>query len=179
MIEVGDHTVIREFTTLNRGTKATGRTTIGEHCLIMAYAHVAHDCEVGDHAILVNNATLGGHVQVGEWAIIGASDPVQQFVRIGKHAYIGGFYRVPQDVPPYIRAAGDPLAYKGINSVGLTRRGFSENAILQLKRAYRILYRRKLNVTHALERIREEVEQTEEVKEVIRFIETRTEKGMM
>ncbi|MHB9030600.1 MAG: acyl-ACP--UDP-N-acetylglucosamine O-acyltransferase [Candidatus Latescibacterota bacterium] len=139
--EVGDRTVIREFATLNRGTSAHRRTVVGSDCLIMAYSHVAHDCIVGDHCILANSATLAGHVTLEDWVIIGGLVPVHQFVRIGCHAMIGGGWRVPKDVPPYTTAAGDPLKPIDINKIGLARRGFSEEAISSLRKAYKILFR--------------------------------------
>ncbi|MBZ0266056.1 acyl-ACP--UDP-N-acetylglucosamine O-acyltransferase [bacterium] len=177
--EIGDHTTIREFTTLNRGTHASGKTVIGKNCLVMAYAHIAHDCRVGDNAILVNSVNLAGHVEVGDWAIISASVPVHQFVRVGAHTYIGGLYRVPQDIPPFIRAAGEPLSYKGVNAIGLERRGFSAESVKWIQRAYRIFYRSKLNVTQALQRMNDELEKTPEVQSIIEFIEARGERGIM
>lgn len=153
LLEVGDHTVIREFATLNRGTVARGRTKVGAHCLLMSYSHVAHDCLVGDHCILANSATLAGHVTVEDWVIIGGLVPIHQFVTIGCHAMIGGGWRVPKDVPPYVTAAGDPLKPVDINKIGLERRGFSEEAIGNLKTAYKVLFRSKKNMTGALEEL--------------------------
>lgn len=149
-LEIGDRTVIREFATLNRGTAAHGKTTVGSDCLLMAYCHVAHDCVVGSHCIFANNATLAGHVTIEDWVILGGFVPIQQFVRVGCHAMISGGWRVPKDVPPYTIAAGDPLKPIDINRIGLQRRGFSEETIGRLKKAYRILFRSKLDMSRAL-----------------------------
>ncbi len=170
-LEIGEHTVVREFATLNRGTHERGKTTIGSHCLLMAYTHVAHDCDIGNYCILANNATLAGHVIIEEYAGFGGMVPVHQFVRIGKHSFIGGGYRVAKDVPPYILAMGDPLRFGGLNSVGLRRRGFSEETLAVLKHTYKILFKEKLNVSQAVLRIRESVELIPEVQEVLAFIE--------
>ncbi len=178
-LEIGDNSIIREFATLNRGTSASGKTVIGKECLIMAYCHVAHDCRIHDHVIMTNNAALAGHVELEEWARLGAFVPVHQFVRIGKHAFIGAFYRVPLDVPPFIIAAGEPMTYRGVNSIGLARRGFHEKQIRALKNTYRILYRSSLNISQALEKIEAEIEKTPEVEEVIRFIQSRDKRGIM
>ena len=178
-LEVGDRTVVREFATLNRGTKHSGKSTVGTDCLIMAYTHVAHDCRLGNHVILANSVNMGGHVQIDDWAIIGGMVPIHQFVRIGKHAFVGGGFRVPSDVPPYIRAAGEPLIYKGLNSLGLERRGFSRGTMTQIRKAYRLIYRSGLNISQALQRIPEEVEMIPEVRDVIGFIETRKDRGIM
>ncbi|MGH7493299.1 MAG: acyl-ACP--UDP-N-acetylglucosamine O-acyltransferase [bacterium] len=177
-LEIGDHTVIREFATLNRGTHERGRTTIGSHCLLMAYTHVAHDCDVGNHCILANNATLAGHVVIEDHAGFGGMVPVHQFVRIGKHSFIGGFYRVAKDVPPYILAMGEPLTYAGLNSVGLRRRGFSEETLSVLKHTYRIIFKGRLNVSQAVQRIRENGTLIPEVQEVLAFIE-KSERGII
>jgi UDP-N-acetylglucosamine acyltransferase len=139
--EIGDRTVIREFATLNRGTKAHWRTVVGSDCLIMAYSHVAHDCIIGDHCILANCATLAGHVTLEDWVNVGGLVPIHQFVRIGCHAMIGGGWRVPKDVPPYTIATGDPLRPIDINKIGLERRGFSEETRSNLKKVYKILFR--------------------------------------
>jgi UDP-N-acetylglucosamine acyltransferase len=149
-LEVGDRTVIREFASLNRGTIAHRRTVVGSDCFLMAYSHVAHDCTVGDHCILANSATLAGHVTVEDWVIIGGLVPIHQFVTIGCHAMVGGGWRVPKDIPPYVTAAGDPLKPIDINKIGLQRRGFSEETISRLKKAYRILFRSGLDMSRAL-----------------------------
>ena len=150
-LEIGDRTVIREFVTLNRGTKETGKTTIGSDCLLMSYSHVAHDCIVGDHCILANSATLAGHVTLGDWVIIGGLVPIHQFVKIGCHVMIGGGWRVPKDVPPYVTAAGSPLKPMDINKIGLKRRGFSDETVSQLRKAHKILFRSDTDMKSSLE----------------------------
>ncbi len=178
VLEVGDRTTIREFATLNRGTHETGKTIVGSDCLLMAYSHVAHDCVIGNHCILANAVNLAGHIVIEDWASLGGMVPVHQFVRIGQHCFVGGGYRVTKDVPPYIRTMGDPLVYAGLNSIGLRRRGFADEALLALKRAYRTLYYSKLNTTQAVARIREQGNLTREVENVLAFI-ARSERGIV
>lgn len=168
---VGDNTTIREFCTLNRGTTDKMKTTVGSNCLLMAYVHVAHDCVVGDNAILANAVQLGGHVVIGNYAIVGGGVPVHQFTHIGAHAIIGGGYRAVQDVPPFIKVAGEPLRYMGINSLGLKRRGFDDAVIMKLKKAYRYLFRIGLRKEHALEKMGAEFKDCTEVHEIISFIQ--------
>ena len=170
-LEIGDHTTIREYATLNRGTAAHGKTVIGSHCLLMSYSHVAHDCVLGDHVIISNAVQMGGHVTIGEWAIVGGVTAIHQFVRIGQHAFVGGAARVQKDVPPYVKAAGAPLALYGLNSVGLQRRGFSEEVRANLKRAYRLLFASSYNVSQALEKARAELTPSPEVDAFLAFIE--------
>lgn len=177
-LEIGDHTVIREYADLNRGTTSSFKTSLGSHCLLMAYSHVAHDCNVGDHVILANGVQLAGHVSIQDWVIVGGLTPVHQFCTIGQHAFIGGGFRVVQDVPPYILAAGEPLAYNGLNAVGLKRRGFDKESIRQLRQTYRMIYRSKLNTSQAFERIRNELELTDIVENVMAFIEN-SERGII
>lgn len=174
LLEIGDNTVVREFVTLNRATVESGVTRIGRQCLLMAYTHVAHDCQLGNNVILANCASLGGHVRLDDWVIIGGLTPVHQFVHVGEHSMIGGGFRVAKDVPPYILAGSDPLSFERLNIVGLRRRGFSENAIITLEQAYRLLYKSGLNVSQAVQRIKEDVESTPEVKKVLDFIGTST-----
>ncbi len=169
-LEVGDNTIVREFVTLNKGTTASGVTVIGKNCLFMAYSHVAHDCQVGNNVILANCAALGGHVVLGDWVIIGGLTPVHQFVHIGEHAMIGGGFRVAKDVPPYILAGSDPLSFERLNIIGLQRRGFDDKALAALDQAYRLLYKSGLNVSQAVTRIKEEVERTKEVENLLAFI---------
>jgi UDP-N-acetylglucosamine acyltransferase len=169
-LEIGDHCDIREFVTLSRGTIETGKTAIGSNCMLMATCHVAHDCVLGDHCIMANGAALAGHVHLGNWVILGGLTPVHQFVRIGDHVMIGGGLRVPKDVPPYIRTGRHPMIYEGLNSVGLRRRGFSPQTIELIDKAYYILYQSNLNVTQAVERIKAELEQTPEIKNILDFI---------
>jgi UDP-N-acetylglucosamine acyltransferase len=169
-LEIGDQCDIREYVTLNRGTIETGKTVIGNHCMFMANTHVAHDCIVGNYCILANSAAMAGHITLGDWVIIGGLVPMHQFIHIGDHAMIGGGYRVPKDVPPYIRAGREPLSFEGLNSVGLRRRGFSPKAIDLIEKAYILLYKSKLNVSQAVARIKEELEQTPEILNILNFI---------
>ena len=168
---IGDRTTIREYATLNRGTRASGKTAIGSDCLLMAYVHVAHDCHIGDHVIISNAVNMGGHVTIGDWAIVGGMTAIHQFVRIGEHAFVGGASRVHKDVPPYVRASGNPLEMFGLNSVGLRRRGFSDDARLELKRAYRLFFASEHNVSQATEKARSELKPLAEVEEFVRFFE--------
>ena len=168
---VGDRTVVREFATLNRGTAAHGRTEIGSDCLIMAYAHVAHDCILGHHVILSNSVQMGGHVEIEEWASVGGLTAIHQFAKIGCHAFVGGASQVRKDVPPYVKASDSPPKLFGLNTVGLQRRGFSEETRHELKRAYRLFFQSKLNVSQALERARDELVLLPEVEHFIAFIE--------
>ena len=175
---IGDNTVVREFVTIHRGTEATGKTVIGKNCFVMAYAHVAHDCVIGDNVILVNAVNVAGHVHIEDWVIIGGVVPVHQFVRIGCHSMIGGGYRIAKDVPPYILAAGEPLEYGGLNSIGLRRRGFSASILRELKEAYRLIYKSNLNVSQALEKIKGNGNIISEVANVVDFIEN-SERGII
>ena len=176
--ELGDNCVVREFCTLNRGTTQHGKSETGPNCLFMAYVHVAHDCIIGKNVILANGVQLGGHVKIEDWVIVGGMTPIHQFCRVGQHAMVGGAYRAVQDVPPYTLVSGEPLRYHGLNSIGLRRRGFKVNTLTRLKAAYRLIYRSKLNLTQALERIKAEVEMIPEVKYVIEFIES-SERGII
>ncbi|MFC1545489.1 acyl-ACP--UDP-N-acetylglucosamine O-acyltransferase, partial [Gemmatimonadota bacterium] len=178
LLEVGPRTIIREYCTLHRGTVESGTTVIGADCLLMAYVHIAHDCVVGDNCILANAVQVGGHVVLGNHVIIGGSTPVHQFCHIGDHAMVGGGFRVVQDVPPFVVAAGEPLKPAGVNSIGLQRRGFTEEQIRNLKKAYRLLFRSGMNRTNALERIGEELPATPEIETLVSFIE-RSERGLI
>ena len=169
-LEVGDNTVVREFVTLSRATTESGVTRIGKNCLFMAYSHVAHDCQIGNNVILANCVALGGHVVFGDWVIVGGLTPIHQFVHVGEHAMIGGGFRVSKDVPPYILAGSDPLSFERLNIIGLRRRGFNDKAIAALDQAYRLLYKSGLNVSQAVARIKEEVERTKEVENLLTFI---------
>lgn len=178
-LEIGDNNIIRESVTINRGTvKGGGITRVGSHILIMAYSHIGHDCQIGDHAMLVNAATLAGHVTVEEWAVVGAMCPVHQFVRIGRHAYIGGGTVITQDVLPFsmTSAKRETHAY-GLNKVGLQRRGFSDERLKKLHRAYRYLLAAKMNTSQAIEKLKAE-EQTEDVRYLVEFIE-KSERGIL
>jgi len=179
-LEIGDHNEIREYVTIHRGTiKGGGLTKLGSNCLIMAYAHIAHDCFIGDSVIMANAATLAGHVIVEDFAGVGALSPVHQYVRIGKHSYIGGGTVITQDVMPFAKTSSvrEVHAY-GANSVGLERRGFSKERVRAIQRAFRLLLAAKLNTTQALERIEREVEQTEDVRQLVEFIRT-SERGVL
>ncbi len=150
-LEIGDRTVVREFATLNRGTAASGRTLVGSDCLLMAYCHVAHDCELGNHVVLSNATNMAGHVAIGDWAIVSGLVAVHQFVKIGAHAFVGGGSRVPQDVPPYCRVVGNPSPkLVGLNTVGMERRGISPDVRRRLKATYRLLFRSDLNLGQAV-----------------------------
>jgi UDP-N-acetylglucosamine acyltransferase len=168
---VGDRTVIREFVTLNRGTGAHGKTQIGSDCLIMAYAHVAHDSIIGNHVILANAVNMGGHVELGDHVILGGMTAVHQFVKIGAHAFVSGSSAVRKDVAPYVKAAGDPLKLFGLNSVGLQRRGFSDETRLTIKRAYRLFFQSSLNISQALEQARNDLPDSPELRHFLAFIE--------
>ena len=169
-VVIGDGTVVREYATINRGTKAYGTTTVGKECMLMAYSHVAHDCILGDGVIMANSVNLAGHVEVGDYAIIGGVVPVHQFVKIGTHAMIGGGFRVQQDICPYALVGGYPLKVTGINSVGLRRRGFSKEVIKVLESAFKLLFFSGLNTTQAVERIKSEIDLIPEVEEIFDFI---------
>jgi len=171
---IGNNTTVREYATINRGTKDRGETTVGENCLIMAYAHVAHDCLIGNNVILANSVNLAGHIEISDFAILGGVLPVHQFVKIGAHAMIGGGFRVQQDVCPYALVGGYPLRVAGLNAVGLRRRGFSNESLKTLQKAFKILFFSDLNTTQAVERLKSEVEPTSEVQVVLDFIAAST-----
>ena len=175
-VEIGDGTTIREYATVNRGTSESFKTTVGRHSFLMSYVHLAHDCHVGDHVIISNGTQLAGHVTVEDYAGISGLCAVHQFTRIGQHAYIGGHSRVPKDVPPFVKAVGNPIKLYGLNSVGLQRRGFSAETLTELKKAYRLFFRSELNVTQAMARASTELTQTPEVKALITFL-SESERG--
>jgi UDP-N-acetylglucosamine acyltransferase len=177
-LEIGDDTVIREYATLHRGTEATGVTRIGSGCFLMTYVHVAHDCVLDDHVTIANMVQLAGHVHVESHATISGLCPVHQFVRIGTYAYIGGGSRVPQDVPPYTTAVGNPLKLHGINTIGLTRAGFSSEVRLSLKHAYRLLFNSDLPLSEAVCRLCDDATAGPEVRALVDFV-TRTERGVL
>jgi len=176
-LQVGERTVIREFVTLNRGTSARGVTEVGSDCLIMAYAHVAHDCVIGNHVVLANAVNMGGHVSVGDYVIVGGITAIHQFARIGQHAIVGGASAVRKDVPPFVKASGNPLKLYGLNAVGLQRRGFNEDTRKALRRAYRILFQSDQNVRQAADTVRSEIAPIPEVLALLEFIE-RSERGI-
>jgi UDP-N-acetylglucosamine acyltransferase len=167
---IGDNTIIRECATINRATKATGKTIVGNNCLIMAYAHIAHDCIIGNNAIIVNNVALGGHVEIGEHAIIGGITAVHQFIKIGKHCMVSGGSLVRKDIPPYVKAGREPLSFIGINSIGLRRKNFSEEEITEIQDIYRILYQKGNNNTQAVNKIEIDFKISEIRDEIISFV---------
>ncbi|MDX2081545.1 MAG: acyl-ACP--UDP-N-acetylglucosamine O-acyltransferase [Terrimicrobiaceae bacterium] len=171
-LEIGDRNSFREFCTVNRGTSPGSKTIIGHDGNFLAYSHVAHDCTVGDHVIFSNNGTIAGHVLVEDHAVIGGLSGVHQFCRIGRHAIIGGCTKIVQDVPPYMIADGNPAEIRGINQVGLERRGFSADDTRALREAYRQLYRSNLNVKQACEKIAAEPSQPEVIAHLLAFIES-------
>lgn len=177
-LEVGPRTTIREFCTLNRGTGEGGVTRVGADCLLMAYTHVAHDCSVGDHTILANSTHLGGHVLIGEHVTIGGVTGIHQFVRIGPHAFIGACSKATQDVPPFLLVDGHPCVARGVNLVGLKRRGFSDATLRMLRRAYRMMYKSSRNLGDAVEEIASWPDTGPEVELLLDFIRT-SERGIV
>ena len=178
LVFIGDNTIIRECVTVNRGTTDRNKTVIGKNCLIMAYCHIAHDCIVGDNSIFSNNSTLAGHVTVGTYVILAGMVAVHQFCSIGNHAFVAGGSLVRKDIPPYVKAAREPVSYVGINSVGLRRRGFDNKVIMEIQSIYRTLYQKKYNNTQAVNIIEAEMEATKERDEIILFIKN-SQRGIM
>lgn len=176
--EIGDHTTVREFVTVNRGTQALGKTTIGSNNLLMAYVHIAHDCVVGNHCILANGVTLAGHISIDDYAIIGGLSAVHQFVHIGGHVMISGGSLIRKDIPPFVKAAREPLSYVGINSVGLRRRGFSNEKIAEIQEIYRTIFVKGFSNSHALEVVEKEIIPSKERNEILDFIRSST-RGIM
>jgi UDP-N-acetylglucosamine acyltransferase len=171
-LQIGDDNIVREFVTMNRATEHGGGVTrVGSHGMFMAYAHVAHDCEVGDHVVMANCATLAGHVTIEPWAIVGGLVAIHQFVRIGESAILGGGAMVTLDVAPYCMAAGDRAALHGLNVIGLKRRGFSAETLNALRAAYRTVFRSGLRLQDALEQLRGDAESEPRVAHFVRFIE--------
>lgn len=167
---VGDDTTIHEFVSLHKGTKSTGMSKVGRNCFLMAYSHIAHDCVIGDNVILANGVQLGGHVHIEDYVTIGGLTPVHQFCTVGQHSMTGGGFRITQDLPPYILAAGYPLKFEGLNVIGLRRRGFSNEDIVTLKKAFNYLYDKSLNVSQAIEKIEDELIGNKFVKNLVEFI---------
>lgn len=176
--EIGDGTTLREYVTVNRGTVDRGKTVIGKNCWIMAYCHIAHDCFVGDSCIFSNNSTLAGHITVGDHVVLAGMTAIQQFCTIGSHAFVTGGSLVRKDVPPFVKAAREPLSYVGINSVGLRRRGFSTEKIREIQNIYRILYQMNYNNSQGAAIIEAEMEATPERDEILEFIK-RSKRGIM
>jgi UDP-N-acetylglucosamine acyltransferase len=176
-VEIGDGTVLREYVTVNRGTADSERTVIGRECLLMSYAHLAHDCHVGDHVIISNATQVAGHVQIEDRVILSGMCAVHQFVKIGAHAFVGGASKVTQDVPPFLKAVGNPVKLYGLNTVGLTRSNFDPAVVRELKRAYRLFFRSELIVSRAMERAREELQPFPEVEHFLSFV-SKSERGL-
>lgn len=177
-VEIGDNTTIREFVTVNRGTKESNKTVIGNNCLLMAYVHIAHDCVIGNQCILANAANLAGHITMHDFAILGGLSAVHQFVNIGTHVMISGGSLVRKDVPPYTKAARDPLSFVGINSIGLRRRGFTSEQINQIQDIYRVIYLKNMNVSQSLTYIETEIAASPERDEILSFI-SKSSRGIM
>ena len=168
--EIGHHTTIREFVTVNRGTKDKWKTIVGNNCLLMAYTHVAHDCIIGNNVILANSVQLAGHVEIGDYAILGGVAAAIQFARIGAHTYVAGHTEIRKDVPPFIKAGRSPLGYVGINSIGLQRRGYTTEKINEILEIYRYIYLRGLNISQAIESIKKDLPESTERGEIMDFI---------
>lgn len=175
---IGDNTVIREYVTISRGTTDKFKTVIGKNCLLMAYVHVAHDCLIGNNCILVNTVQVAGHVTIDDWAIIGGASALHQFVKVGAHVMLSGGSLVRKDVPPYTKAAREPLAYAGINTVGLRRRGFTSEKITEIQEIYRYVFLKGMNNTKALELVESNIAPSEERDYILNFIKT-SERGIM
>ena len=177
-VEIGDNVIIREFVTINRGTLDKHKTAVGNNTLLMAYVHVAHDCILGENCILANNVTLAGHVEIGNHVILEGLVAVQQFVKIGSHSFIAGASMIRKNVPPYVKAAREPLSYSGINSIGLRRRGFDNESISNIEDIYRIIYVRSNNISQALNAVELEIPASDEKQNIIKFIREST-KGII
>jgi len=176
--EIGDNTTIREGVTVNRGTVAAGKTVVGTNCLLMAYSHVGHDCFIGNHCIIGNATGLAGEVKVDDWAILSGGTLVHQFARIGAHVMVGGGSKIRIDVPPFIKADREPLSYMGLNSVGLTRRGFEKERIDEIHNIYRAFYQNGMNISKALDYVEKEFKQTPDRDYIIKFIRN-SERGVI
>lgn len=171
---IGDHTVVRECVTINRGTAASGKTEIGAHCLIMAYSHIAHDCIIGKHCIFSNNTTLAGHINIGNYVVFSGLTAIQQFCKIGDFAYIAGGALVRKDIPPFAKVARDPLIFIGINAVGMERNGIAASRIKLVEEIYRILFKSKLNLSQATEAVKKEIAPSNDRNLILEFIEKST-----
>jgi UDP-N-acetylglucosamine acyltransferase len=175
---VGDNTTIRECVTVNKGTNALGYTKVGNNCLIMATAHIAHDCILGDNVILVNGVGLAGHIEIGNYAFVGGMSAVHQFTKIGEHAFIAGGSHVRKDVPPYVKAARNPTSYAGVNSTGLQRRGFTTEKIVEIQNIYRVLFQKSKNVSQAIIAIENDFKPSPERDIILSFVKG-SERGVM
>ena len=176
--EIGDNTTVRECATVNRGTAAVGKTVVGNNCLLMAYSHVGHDCAIKDNVIIGNSTALAGEVDVDDWAILSAGTMVHQFSHIGGHVMIGGAAKVRIDVPPYIKADRDPLSYMGLNSVGLSRRGFGKERIDEIHEIYRAVYQKGMNISQALDYVEKEFKSSVDRDYILSFIR-KSERGII
>tara|TARA_B110000014_G_scaffold256118_1_gene238808 strand:- start:746 stop:1525 length:780 start_codon:yes stop_codon:yes gene_type:complete len=169
-VEIGDNTTIREFVTISRGTNDRLKTSIGKNCLIMAYSHIAHDCIINDDCVIVNNVQIGGHVIVDNFAIIGGGTLIHQFSKIGAHTMIAGGSLVRKDIPPFCKAGKEPLSFKGVNTIGLKRRNFTSESINQIQNIYRIIYLEGRNTSQAINKIENDIKDSNEKKVVLDFI---------
>jgi UDP-N-acetylglucosamine acyltransferase len=176
--EIGDETTVRECSTVNRGTSAVGKTIVGSNCLLMAYSHIGHDCLIGNNAIIGNSSNLAGEVQIGDWAILSGGTLVHQFAHIGAHVMIGGGSKVRIDVPPYVKADRDPLSYLGLNSVGLTRRGFGKERIDEIHEIYRAIYQKGMNISQALDFVEAGFKSSPDRDYILEFIR-KSERGII
>jgi UDP-N-acetylglucosamine acyltransferase len=167
---IGDNVTIRECVTINRGTAAKGKTIIGNNCLLMAYVHIAHDCEIGNNVILVNSVGLAGEITIGDFAYIGGMVGVHQFVRIGAHTMVQGGSLVGKDIPPFVTAGRYPVQYTGLNVIGLRRRGFENDRIEKIHDAYRLIFNKGLNTSQAIEQIEKTLPQSEDINEILDFV---------
>jgi UDP-N-acetylglucosamine acyltransferase len=170
-VEIGENTIIRDYSTINRGTTFSMKTTVGANCFLMSYVHLGHDCRLGDGVVIANGVQFAGHVTVDDRAIISGLTAVHQFVRIGTYAFVGGCSRVAKDIPPYLKAVGNPVKLYGLNSVGLQRNNFDPGVVRELKRAYRLFFRSELNVSQAMERAQAELEPHPEVLHFLEFVD--------
>jgi len=177
-LEIGDENTFREFVTINRSTSSEGKTRVGSCGNFLAYSHIGHDCTVGDCVVFSNNGTLAGHVEVGDHAVMGGLTAVHQFCRIGRFAITGGCSKIVQDVPPFMIADGNPAKVRGINLIGLERKGFPPENLKPIKEAFRLIYRSKLNTRQAIEAMRKDLPQSDEIREIIEFIE-RSDRGII
>lgn len=177
-VEIGDNTIIRECVTIHRGTKDKWKTVVGNNCLLMTYVHVAHDCQIGNNVILASYTGLSGHVIVEDFAILEGKVAAQQFVKIGSHAFIGGASLIRKDVPPYVKAAREPLGFAGVNSIGLRRKGYSDEAIKEIEDIYRLLYIQSTNVSKGIEAVKEQIPDSEIRKSILDFIDA-SDKGII
>lgn len=177
-VEIGDNTVIRECVTIHRGTKDKWITKVGNNCLLMTYVHIAHDCQIGDNVILASYVGLSGHVRIDDCAILEGKVAAQQFVHIGAHAFIGGASLVRKDIPPFIKAAREPLGFAGVNSVGLRRKGFSDDKVKEIEDIYRLIYVQNNNISKGIKAVEDSIPESEVRKEILDFIEN-AEKGII